>query len=216
MKIKHSEDFLIVLISSVFLSGLTFVLVSLWQFGKVTAQGYEAPITLVPAEFPWKSQDSPFSRLNKPKFFKPAFLSAQKIGLVNIPFVEVSLDNKNRLEAPQNFDTVGWFKDGSKPGEPGNAVIDGHYDRKDGSPAIFYKLGKLVKGDLLSIIDERGNSLTFEVFNITLVDVNDPVSAEVAYKDTDTPVITLITCGGVWNAKESNYNKRLLVKAKLI
>ncbi len=216
MKIKHSEDFLIVLISSVFLSGLTFVLVSLWQFGKVNAQGSEEPITLIPAGFTNYSQGSPFAQLNKPKFYKPVFLSVEKIGLKDTQINEISLDSQNRLGVPEDFDSVGWFKDGLKPGEPGNAIIDGHYDRKDGSPAVFFKLGKLSAGDILNITDERGNRLNFEVYEASLVDVRDQVSAERAYGDTDVPVVTLITCGGVWNAKEHNYSKRLLVKAKLI
>lgn len=216
MKIKHSEDFLIVLVSSVFLSGLTFVLVSLWQFGKVSAQGSEEPITLVPAGFTSQAQVSPFANLSKPKFYKPVLLSVDKIGLSDVQIYEIALDNQNRLGVPEDFDSVGWFKDGLKPGESGNAVIDGHYDKRDGSPAVFFNLGKLSSGDILNITDERGSQLNFEVYEVSLVDVRDPVSAEKAYGETDTPVVTLITCGGVWNAKEHNYNKRLLIKAKLI
>jgi len=216
MKIRPSEDFIIVLMSSVILSSLAFALVSLWQFGKVSAQGNEVGITLIPAEFSASAQRSPFANLNRPRFYKPVSLSIEKAGLFGVAMADITIDPQNRLGVPESYDAVGWFKDGPKPGEPGNAVIDGHYDKRDGSPAVFYRLGKLTSGDIINIVDERGRQLDFEVYDVGYVNVSDPVSSEKAFEDSDRSVITLITCGGVWNAREQNYSKRLLVKAKLI
>lgn len=179
------------MVSSTVLSGLAFVIVSLWQFGMVSAQENEAAITLIPSGFSQKAEVSPFLKLNKPKFFKPSFLTIQKIGLEAVPFEEVSLDEKNRLEAPLNFDNVGWFKDGVKSGEPGNAVIDGHYDKKDGSPAVFFNLGKVSVGDILNITDERETKINFEVYSSSLINLKDPVAAEVAYAEVQLNLLTI-------------------------
>lgn len=191
-----------------------FFLVSLWHFGKVNAQGSEEAITLVLDT--GQTQVSPFAKINKPKFYKPLSLTILKSGVAAATVVPVSLDQQNRLGAPESYADVGWFKDGVKPGESGNAIFDGHYDKKDGSPAVFYKLGKLAAGDVVGVVDEVGRELNFQVFDVSLVSVSDPISVQRAFADSDTPVITLITCGGVWSVKEQNYSKRLLVKAKLI
>ena len=37
------------------------------------------------------------------------------------------------------------------PGQIGNAVIAGHLDRKDGSPAIFWGLRQLAVGDSVMV-----------------------------------------------------------------
>lgn len=215
MKLTASAEFLVVLVSSVILSGGAFSVVSLWQFGNVNAQENEAAITLIPAST-LDPNLSPFVQINKPKYYRPILLSIPAIGLADVNVGEISLTDQNRLGVPDDFEKIGWFKDGSKPGESGNAIFDGHYDKKDGSPAVFYNLGKLVKGDIISVSDEHGKQMDFELYDLGYVNVSDPVSASVAYDDTDSPIITLITCGGVWNPKEHNYNKRLLVKAKLI
>ncbi len=49
----------------------------------------------------------------------------------------VALDDHGRMDVPQNVLNVAWYNLGVKPGQKGNAVFAGHYDKPDGSPAVF-------------------------------------------------------------------------------
>lgn len=58
-----------------------------------------------------------------------------------------------------------WYNLGLKPGEMGNAVIDGDVDSKS-DPAIFYYLSDLTMGDSMQVVDDRGTVRAFVVTGI--------------------------------------------------
>ncbi len=122
----------------------------------------------------------------------------------------VGKDDKGRMATPSKDDNVAWWKLGALPGMVGNSVIAGHYDKKDGGPAVFYDLNKLNIGDKLQIIDKDSNKYVFKV-----------VKKEV-YKDADFPLnlvfgettsnnLNLITCDGIFDKENKNYSDRLVV-----
>lgn len=161
-------------------------------------------------------KDSVFSPLLKPLVFTPKYLNISKIGVKNVKIVEIGLEGEGRLEVPKSFNEAGWYKDGPKAGEEGNAIIAAHYDRATGAPAVFYSLGKLTKGDKVEVIDEVEKVWEFEVYETGYVNINDPQAVTKAYENTSQPILTLITCGGVWDPIAHDYNKRLLVKARRV
>ncbi len=171
-------------------------------------------ITTSDAPVAQDSNPSIFASLLKPIFFEPKKLSISKIGLKEAPVVEVGVDKDGRLETPKNYNEVGWYKNGPKAGEEGNAILAGHYDRVGGSPAVFYKLVKLEPGDLIEVEDSTQRLIKFEIYEVSYVSMNDPGAVLKAYEETKDPILTVITCGGVWSPVEKDYSKRLLIKAK--
>ncbi|MBI4091534.1 class F sortase [candidate division WWE3 bacterium] len=159
---------------------------------------------------------STFAPLLEPLVFKPVSLTIEKIGLTEIKIVEVGVEEGGRLEVPKSFDEVGWYRNGPKAGEVGNAILAGHYDRVGGSPAVFFNLVKLSAGDKITIKDEVGRVLSFEVYEVSHVKINDPNSVLRAYEESKEPILTVITCGGVWDPIARDYSKRLLIKARML
>ena len=157
-----------------------------------------------------------FTNLTKPLVFEPVFLTIEKIGLTKVQIVEVGVDDVGRLEVPQSFGEVGWYVNGPKAGEDGNAILAGHYDRVGGSPAVFYNLVKLSVGDSVVVEDQVQKEHTFLITEVVHVNVNDPESVLKAYEQTKDSVLTIITCGGVWDPVAHDYSKRLLIKAKKV
>jgi len=157
-----------------------------------------------------------FKSLLKPLVFKPVSISISKIGLKDVNIVEIGVEEDGRLETPSNYNEVGWYENGPKAGEEGNAILAGHFDRPGGAPAIFYNLVSLSEGDEVEVKDEVGKVRKFKVYEVSYVPVNDPESVTKAYEDSKEPIITLITCGGVWDYKSQDYSKRLLVKARRV
>src|SRR5437868_6418329 len=76
----------------------------------------------------------------------PKRLIITKIG-VNAPVELVGLDKQGRMDVPKDANDAGWYDLGVKPGQKGNAVMDGHLDKVNGAPAIFWNLKKLAPGD---------------------------------------------------------------------
>ena len=71
----------------------------------------------------------------------PAHLIIPSIG-VDAPIENVNIQSNGDLGTPmQNqWEGVGWYSNGPRPGEAGSAVIDGHLDRPGGYPAVFWYL----------------------------------------------------------------------------
>ena len=124
----------------------------------------------------------------------------------------VGLTSQGALEAPVGPTNAGWYDRGPRPGEPGNAVIDGHLDWKDGSAAVFSNLHKLQKGDNLYVKDDKGITTAFVVRELLTYgrDENTPD----VFKSSDGKAhLNLITCEGVWSQVKKSYSNRLVVFA---
>jgi hypothetical protein len=61
-------------------------------------------------------------------------LTIPKLGIA--PYVEPVGLVQGAMDVPSNIWDVAWLKIGPRPGDVGNAVIDGHLDAING-PAIF-------------------------------------------------------------------------------
>jgi sortase (surface protein transpeptidase) len=140
---------------------------------------------------------------------------------IRIPAIGIDTDveqvGKTRdgaMDVPQSFWTVGWYKLGFKPGEPGSAVMAGHVDNPKG-PAIFWDLRKLQPGNKVLVSDRTGKELVFEVFEAENYPFdNAPLSR--IFGNTDDVYLNLITCTGVFDRSSQNYDKRLVVYTRLI
>lgn len=116
---------------------------------------------------------------------------------------------------PSNVHMTGWFVGEAKPGEPGLSIIDGHVQGRY-QPSIFKNLHKLRPGDRFTI--EFGNYSTKE---FEVVSVNSYPTGEAAkhlfYRDESIPSqLNLITCSGVYNRTNQQYDQRLIVVSKAI
>lgn len=122
----------------------------------------------------------------------------------------VGLLTDGAMGAPQDPAKVGWFNLGPRPGDIGNAVIDGHFGWKNNIPAIFDNIDTLRKGDYLYVVDTTGATTTFVVRELRIY--AETAGAEDVFHSTDEKVhLNLITCEGVWNAVSKSYSGRLVI-----
>jgi len=156
---------------------------------------------------------------NTVAFYKPQVKTYALPARLKIPKISVDaavdhlgLAHQGSLDAPADPTSVGWFELGPRPGEPGNAVIDGHFSWVHNIPAVFDNLSKLQRGDSLYVEDEKGVSITFVVQRLRLYGQNENDFA--VFNSSDGKAhLNLITCGGVWNYSQHSYSKRLVVFA---
>jgi len=143
----------------------------------------------------------------------PEHIKIPKIN-VDTTVESVGMDDKGRMDVPQDSDNTAWFKTGYKPGQNGSAVIDGHYDKATGAPSVFYDLTKLTPGDKIIVSDSVGKSLTFSVVRLeSYPDDNFPIKE--VFGPASKPLLNLITCQGKWNEESHNYSQRGVVYAEL-
>jgi LPXTG-site transpeptidase (sortase) family protein len=129
---------------------------------------------------------------------------------------DVGLDDEKRMDVPKQDENVAWYNLGPKPGEPGTAVVAGHYDAKTGGPAIFYELDQLKAGDIITVTTEDEKQLEFKVSRVeTYQDATFPI-AEVFDFSPTSKRLTLITCRGTFDKVTQNYSQRLVVYSDMI
>jgi sortase (surface protein transpeptidase) len=143
----------------------------------------------------------------------PQTLRIPKISL-QAPIESVGLDTERKMDVPKNSDDVGWYDLQNKPGEPGNAVIDGHLDKASGAPAAFWNLHKLDVGDKIIVTDAKGNALTFSVIRKATYNYDTFPIAEV-FGPSSKKLLNLISCAGAWDKTAHNYSERTVIYSQL-
>lgn len=141
---------------------------------------------------------------------------------LKIPFIGVDsaiedalITPDGRMDVPAGSVNVAWFALGPHPGKVGSAVIGGHFGISNGKPFVFYNLDKLKTGDKIYILDDKGETLAFQIRKIRSFDRN--ADATTVFTSNDGLAhLNLITCEGTWNRVNGNYPLRLVVFADKI
>jgi sortase (surface protein transpeptidase) len=153
---------------------------------------------------------APAPRPPAPSTAVPDRLRLPAIG-VDAHVESVGTTPQNAMDVPTDLHDVGWYAAGARPGQPGDAVIDGHLDWYTGS-AVFANLSRLQVGDLAVVVDAGGTAVTFRVTSVASYPVGQPPSD--LFNRQGPARLSLITCGGSWDGHQ--YNRRLVVDAELL
>jgi sortase (surface protein transpeptidase) len=157
-------------------------------------------------------------RAPAPQGFAPVELVVDKIGL-DAPIEQGTIADGVMLD-PSGPWVVSWYSQLSDMGEGGNVVMAGHVDYWDTGPAIFQGVPSLVPGDVISVIGENGETYQYAVEWAQLFDVATQLTPEVIQHDivgnTGQESLTLITCGGEFDASRGEYLHRFIVRANKI
>jgi len=136
-----------------------------------------------------------------------------------IPGIEVDaaieargLDSSRNLATPIDFHDVAWFNQGPLPGQPGNALLNGHVDWWTGS-AVFARLAELRPGDAVVVVRADGTRASFKVTGRRILAAT--ARDATLFAPADAAKLTLITCSGWWDPLLGGTTERLLVSAAL-
>jgi Sortase domain len=139
---------------------------------------------------------------------------------VEIPRIGVasSLDRLGRapdgtVQEPTRWAVAGWYAPGTRPGDPGSAVILGHVDSKRG-PAVFFRLRELRRGDTVTVRRADGSSVRFVVRRAEQYP-KDRFPTDAVYYPTLAPALRLVTCGGDFDATAGRYRSNVIVFATM-
>lgn len=128
------------------------------------------------------------------------------------PLIDLGIAADGRMEVPVDFDDVGWFTGGGKPGGRGPTVIAAHVDSTTG-PAVFARLSEVVAGDEISVTDAEGAVARYVVTEIADVAKAEFPTARV-FGATADDELRLITCGGYFDRSVGHYDDNRIVFAE--
>ena len=115
-------------------------------------------------------------------------------------------------KGPREWEEAGWYEDGTRPGDPGSAVILGHVDSRRDGPAVFFRLRELRRGDQIKVVRADGSSVRFSV-DRTEQYPKSRFPTDAVYYPTLTPHLRLVTCGGEFDSRTHHYRSNVIVFA---
>jgi sortase (surface protein transpeptidase) len=113
---------------------------------------------------------------------------------------------------------VGWYPELGAPGAPGNTVLSGHINYVDVGPAVFANVAALGPGAEIVVVGADGRLFRYAVDWVASYEVATITDADLAtiIGPSDGQILTLITCGGVWDEAAREYLSRTVVRATLV
>lgn len=143
----------------------------------------------------------------------PVELQIPSIGVdASVQYVGTTSDGS--MDIPSNFTDVAWYSPGYLPGEPGNAVFDGHVS-STADAAVFFNLQDLSDGANVWVTGVDGTVLQFQVTDVEMYPLDD-TPIDTIFGSTGWPQVALITCGGDWNPDVHLFDERTVVYASLV
>jgi hypothetical protein len=130
---------------------------------------------------------------------------------VDASVTPLGLESDGSLAVPKDWEDVGWYERGPRPGQTGAAVLVGHFDSTTG-PAVFYRLGELRPGDQVEVVGASSASAMFTIERAERVEKTAFPTDEV-YGPVDRPELRLITCDGAFDRSTGHYVDNLVLYA---
>lgn len=110
---------------------------------------------------------------------------------------------------------AGWYRYSPTPGAVGPSVLLGHVDAVRYGRGVFFDLGAMRQGDVVSVLRTDHMVADFAVTRVAEYHKKSfPTKA--VYGNTTDPQLRLITCGGRFDAHAHSYIDNIIVFATLI
>jgi LPXTG-site transpeptidase (sortase) family protein len=146
---------------------------------------------------------------------KPGEPVRVRVGAVDVasPVVPVGVDERGRMEVPDDVRTIGWYRFGSRPGAmEGSVVLAGHVDDREQGAGAFVRLGELAAGDGVMVDLADGTTLRYRVRTVEEIGKAE-LPVERLFDRSGPPRLTLVTCGG-FDAVAREYRNNVVVTAE--
>ncbi|MEO5832974.1 MAG: class F sortase [Nakamurella sp.] len=147
-----------------------------------------------------------------PRPAAPVRLQLPQLGIDN-PVIPVGVTDTGDLEIPKDVKEVGWYRFGPAPGASmGSAVLTGHVDDARQGAGPLSRLGELIEGDRVTVVDETGASRVFTVLAREEWSKS-AVPMDRLFDRGGSPRLVLITCGGAFDSGTGHYEDNVAITA---
>jgi LPXTG-site transpeptidase (sortase) family protein len=126
--------------------------------------------------------------------------------------IPVGVDADRQVVIPEDISQVGWYRFGVTPGTGvGSSVIVGHRDGRNYGVGAFYDLGLMRVGDPISVTNEAGGRVTYQVTGVESIKKSKLPLREL-FRETGEETLTLISCIGYYEPGVG-YEANIIVSA---
>lgn len=129
---------------------------------------------------------------------------------IDAPVVPVGVEADGLMEIP-GASEVGWYRYGPTTGEDGSTVLAAHVDF-NGRRGVFFDLQDLRPGAVVEVGLDDGSVGRYEIVDSQRYLKDDLPLDDVFRRDGDE-VLTLITCGGAFDAVSRSYEDNVVAVA---
>lgn len=134
---------------------------------------------------------------------------------VHARVVATGVDAAGGVDVPADVTTAGWYRYGSAPADAtGSTVVVGHVDMS-GRRGVFFRLGEARVGDTVTVLTTSGARQRYRVAEAARVPKL-ALTALGTFRHDGPPVLTLVTCGGPFDAARHAYADNVVVVAEPI
>ena len=111
--------------------------------------------------------------------------------------------------------TAGWYKYSVTPGAVGSSVILGHIDSAQYGLGVFFKLGDVKQGNVVTVLRADHMLATYSVTSVAEY-AKTAFPSQMVYGATPQATLRLVTCGGRFDAATGNYLDNIVVYGNLV
>jgi LPXTG-site transpeptidase (sortase) family protein len=134
---------------------------------------------------------------------------------IDAPVDPAGVAADGQMQIPGDVDRVGWYRFGTAPGRPGNAVLAGHVDDAEQGLGAFAPLRGAEVGAEVVLTDSTGVVTRWRVVSRQLID-KEAVPLDALFARSGPPRLVLVTCGGPFDAAQRSYEDNVVVVAEPI
>ncbi|MGI9156582.1 MAG: class F sortase [Marmoricola sp.] len=140
-------------------------------------------------------------------------LSAQLPSGTVVPVVPVSSNAKGELDVPSDIRTAGWWRGGSRLGDPfGSILLAAHVDSADQGLGPYAELLTVRPGKHI-VLTSATLRQTFAVRSLTLIPQGSLARHKSVYAATGSRRLTLVTCAPPYRRSRGGYQRLAIVTA---
>lgn len=126
------------------------------------------------------------------------------------PIEPLGVNSKGEMDVPDGRTSyVGWYKDGTVPGQIGSAVMDAHVF------AAFKNLVNVKLGSDIYVVMESGTRFHFTLNDSRFYTLSE-IPLQYIFNRADAAHLVLITCAGTYVPSMNTYDHRLVDYATLV
>jgi hypothetical protein len=176
--------------------------------------------TAQPTEAPTAPSSAPASPTPEPTITAtgsiPIRITVPAIGVdANIMQLGLNADKTVQVPPLSEVRTAGWYKYSSTPGATGPSIILGHIDSAAYGLGVFFKLGDVRQGNIVTVLRADHMLATFSVTSVAEYPKTAFPTMKV-YGTTTGATLRLVTCGGRFDSATKSYLDNIVVYANLV
>lgn len=142
----------------------------------------------------------------------PVAISLPALGVLEAPVDAVGLDDAGAVQIPDDVRRIGWYRQGPRPGEPGNAFFTSHVDSRTQGRGVLFHLSRSQPGDPIEVTHADGSTSTWQVVARERIEKGSYPMDRVFRFDGE-PGLIIDTCGGPFDASTGSYENIDIVYA---